>query len=101
MEVRDIVVGRKYEDKNGNDKTAWTKIGKLFIKNENGEMKISGILEATPIGGNGNFQAFVPRPKEGGQFNSSNGSQPAPKDDVPTIDLDQDTQEIRIEDVPF
>ena len=59
-ERRDICVGRKYTDRNGNEKTSWTKIGSLFLRHENGELKISGILEASPIG-NGSFAAFVPK----------------------------------------
>lgn len=97
MEVRDIMYPRPYT-KNGEDKTEWVKLGTLFIKNENGQVKISGILKATPVGGDGNFQAFAPKPKDSNTPQSSYNQPQQAESSLPTYDLDSD---IRIEDVPF
>ena len=45
--IRDLCIAEKYTDKQGNEKTSWRKIGRLFIK-EGG--KISLKMEATPLG---------------------------------------------------
>lgn len=96
MEIRDIVISEKYTNKMGEEKRSYTKIGTLFIKQEGGELKISGKLLAAPIS-NGNFNAY---PKKDRNQGDNSGSQPAPKDDIPSINLDDD-KEIKIEDIPF
>ena len=101
-EIRDIMIGRKYRDKMNNEKTAWTRIGTLFISYESdGEMKIGGAFDALPAHGE-NFAAFKRKPyqpKDSGV--KSEGEQPAPKEEVPTIQLDEEKEGVNIADVPF
>lgn len=53
--IRDLCIAEKYTDKQGNEKTSWRKIGRLFIK-EGG--KISLKMEAIPVGWDGWMHAF-------------------------------------------
>lgn len=92
-EIRDILIGREYRDKMNNKKTAWTKIGTLFInEGENGVAKIGGVFDALPAHGE-NFIAVVRKPYEGGQ------EEQKPADE--TIGHVEEEKEVRIEDVPF
>lgn len=105
-QTRDICVGEKYIDKYNQEKTAWHKIGTLFLsdENENRDLKISGILKSCPIG-SGSFAAFVPKPREG----ATNDRQQAPQyqngasQNQQSISRDRQDgeEEIHIEDVPF
>lgn len=105
-QIRDICVGEKYIDKNNQEKTAWHKIGTLFISDENAEreLKISGILKSFPIG-SGNFAAFIPKPREGATSGrqSTGASYGGGSQQQQTISRDKQDgeEEIHIEDVPF
>ena len=55
MEVKNICVGKEYTDKQGNKKTQWSVIGKMFIK-EDGKMSI--MIDSIPIGWSGNAMVF-------------------------------------------
>lgn len=55
MEVKNICVGKDFTDKQGNKKTQWSVIGKMFIK-EDGKMSI--LIESIPIGWTGNAMVF-------------------------------------------
>lgn len=86
----DVCTGRKYTTNQGEEKTAWTPIGKLFIKDD-GKMSVK--LEALPLPnekGEVWLSVFEPRPKDGQQTPhnaaKSNGYQAAPPaidDDIP------------------
>lgn len=94
MEIRDIVISEKYISKSGEEKRLYIRIGTLFIRQENGELKISGKLSAAPIG-DGSFAAFPkkeyqPRQQEKNNFQSS-----------ATLNRDEPSEELNIEDVPF
>lgn len=56
-----ICFGRKYTTKNNEEKTAWMKIGKLFIGEDN---KVFGTLEAIPTNWDGHFNCFSDEPKQ-------------------------------------
>lgn len=53
--IKNICYGRKYTDKSGNEKTQWTTIGKLFIKDD-GKMSIQ--FDLIPTAWNGNCAVF-------------------------------------------
>lgn len=55
MEVKNICVGKEYTDKQGDKKTQWSVIGKMFIK-EDGKMSI--IIDSIPIGWSGSAMVF-------------------------------------------
>ena len=101
-EIRDIMIGRDYTDKMNNKKTHWTRIGTLFIKTDDaGEVKIGGSFDALPAHGE-NFVAFLRKPyNPQGQGQATEGEQPTPKEEVPTIQLEEEGEQVRIEDVPF
>jgi hypothetical protein len=105
VEVRDVCFAKGWKDKSGQEKTHWTKVGVLFIK-DNGGMSI--VLDAMPIGTN-QLVAFKKKPREGGAMNTP-VYQPDGATNIPSIDVDADMQappavegdgEIRAEDIPF
>lgn len=59
--VYDVVTARRYTDRNGEEKTAYTNIGAVFEKNGKLSMKLS----TAPIGWDGWAQLYVPKPKDG------------------------------------
>jgi hypothetical protein len=70
-----------YKDKNGEEKTRWTKIGVAMETRQNG---LAGKLETTPVGWDGWFSMAEPKPKD--NF-TPRGNDEMPKssglDDVP------------------
>lgn len=60
MEVKNICVGKNYKNKNGEEKTQWLTIGKLFIT----EKGMSVQIDAVPTGWDGHAQVFDQK-KEG------------------------------------
>lgn len=102
VEVRDICFGKNWKDRSGQEKTQWTKVGALFIK-DNGGMSI--VLDAIPLGTT-QLVAFKKKPKEGRE---TPVYQPGGETNLPTIDADADTQapppadgeELKPEDIPF
>ena len=55
MELKDICVGRKYTDKDGQEKTKWEIIGKMFVKDDG---KTSILIKSIPVGWDGNAMVF-------------------------------------------
>jgi len=97
-EIRDILVGREYQDKMNNKKTAWTKIGTMFVGiNDDGSLgNISLMLDAYPAHGQ-NPVAFPPKPKDENGRWQNDGSQSAQQEEVPTINLDEEEGSVRFE----
>ena len=96
MQVKNIVVGSKYTDKQGTEKTKWTTIGTAFIKDDN---KISGKIEQIPLNWDGQFILFdrdtQQRPS---QQTSQYQQQPAPIGTVPNSNI---PLEITETEIPF
>ena len=85
MQVKNIVVGQKYTDKQGTEKTKWTTIGVAFIKDDG---KMSGRIDMQPLNWDGNFVLFdrdenKQRPS---QQTSQYKAQPAPVGSFPVVD---------------
>jgi len=55
MEVKNICVGHKYNDKSGAEKTQWEIIGKMFVKDDG---KTSIVIKSIPVGWDGNAMVF-------------------------------------------
>jgi len=55
MKVMNIAVGKKYQAKDGQEKTRWSTIGVAFIKDDG---KINGIIETVPLNWDGSFILF-------------------------------------------
>jgi hypothetical protein len=72
MELKDICVGRKYTDKDGQEKTKWTTIGTGFVKD--GKMSIK--LELIPTNWDGSCVVFDRKPKEQAQQPAQQVQQP-------------------------
>ncbi len=77
MIVKNIVVGQKYTAKDGQEKTKWTTIGAMFIKDD-GKMSVK--IEQIPLNWDGQAQVFD-RDSQGQQQPQQQGgySQPAPQ----------------------
>ena len=77
MIVKNIVVGQKYTAKDGQEKTKWTTIGAMFIKDD-GKMSVK--IEQIPLNWDGQAQVFD-RDSQGQQQSQQQGgySQPAPQ----------------------
>ena len=58
--IKDIMFAEKYQ-KDGQEKTAWKKVGTLFIK-EDGKMSIK--MDMIPLNSDGWLQCFDPKQKE-------------------------------------
>jgi len=78
---------RKYIDKAGIEKR-FTEI-------------IASVMQfgSKPQGGGGG--AYTPRPAQAKPQAQSQGEQAAPVEEIPTINLDDEREEVKIEDVPF
>lgn len=63
MELKDICVGRKYTDKDGQERTKWTTIGTGFVKD--GKMSIK--LDLIPTNWDGSCMVFERKPKDAPQ----------------------------------
>ncbi len=91
MEIRDLCIGRDYTDNMNNKKTRWTKVGVMFIKDDEktGEQRINMIFDAYPAHGE-NIVAFTQKPREqkpaeeNGTIQIDEAEQPAPEEDDPT-----------------
>lgn len=55
MTIKNISVGKKYTDKQGQEKTQWLTIGKLFVRDD-GKMNIQ--MDAIPVNWNGSAMVF-------------------------------------------
>ena len=66
-EAKDICVGRKYTS-NGEEKTQWMNIGKVFISEDG---KMSGVINLIPTNWDGNFQIFEKKKEEQPKLKSS------------------------------
>lgn len=86
---------REYEDRDGNTKTAWTRVGAAFEK----DGKITVLLDAYPLPGkDGHAKIILMEPRErseGGTGNDRNLSQPTRRAQPQAFDADLD------DDVPF
>ena len=77
----DVVVGNKYTNAQGEEKTSWKNIGAVFEK----DGKFSIKLESIPVGEwNGWASLFEPRPKD------SQPQQSAPQQSAPSKAFDDD-----------
>ena len=63
MQVKNIVTGQKYTTRDGQEKTKWTTIGAMFIKDD-GKMSIK--LEQIPLNWDGQAQVFEREQKQQG-----------------------------------
>jgi len=110
MQVKNITVGNKYTAKDGQEKTKWTTIGALFIKDD-GKMSIK--LEQIPLNWDGNAQVFD-RDQQNQSHNSGNYQQqgqpqqypqgygqPAPQQQQYQAPQQQQAPEYRQEEIPF
>ena len=101
-EIRNIIIGRNYKDKMNNQRTSWTRIGTLFIKTDEttGEVKIGGSFDALPAHGEG-FIAVPRENRDQQQGNQNATAQPEQPEEIPTVQIDEEKDEVKIEDVPF
>lgn len=60
MEVKNIRVGEKYTDKQGQEKTTWETIGKFFIGDDGKEWLV---IKKIPVGWDGRAMIFKEEPK--------------------------------------
>lgn len=76
----DCVVARRYQGRDGEEKTAYTNIGRV-IETDKG---LSVKLDVIPLGWDGWFGLYVPKPKEKGQdAQEPQGGGASGKDDIP------------------
>ncbi len=73
MLVKNIVVGKKYTTRDGQEKTAWTTIGACFIKDD-GKMSVK--IEQIPLNWDGQAQIFD-RDTQGGHSTSNGVNNPS------------------------
>jgi len=92
MQVKNIVVGQKYTDKQGTEKTKWTTIGVAFIKDDG---KMSGRIDMQPLNWDGNFVLFDRDNKQQPQQQSHYAT---PVKTVPNTDI---PLEISEDSIPF
>lgn len=69
MQIKDIVAGKKFITKNGEEKTRWTNVGQLFIKDD-GKMTVKFAEYINPMAfcndkGEVWFNVFEKKEKEG------------------------------------
>ena len=93
----DALVARKYTDRDGNEKTSWTKIGAAF-PTQNGGYSVT--LEALPLPSMGDrgletrILLMVPKPRDDSASQSRERQSYAGRDDRPTRMNDYDDSEI-------
>ena len=88
MKRYDACTGRRYQDRDGNDKTAWTRIGTMFVKDD-GKMSVK--FDALPLPNDKGevwVTFFEPKPRDGeAPKTQSQGSAPRKAspidDDIP------------------
>lgn len=78
MDIKDIVAGKKYINKNGEEKTLWVNIGQLFIKDD-GKMTVKMNDYINPCAfrndkGEVWFNVFDKKPRENNQYSTSSPS---------------------------
>jgi hypothetical protein len=106
-EIRDICCGSSYTDRYGQNKTRWTKVGVMFIKEDG---KISMLFDAFPTQTN-SLVAFEQKPRDG-QGRPAPGEQGIPTIEVPPPSADgevppdteipvADEDGVNVEDIPF
>jgi len=100
MQVKNIVVGQKYT-KNNEEKTKWTTIGVMFIKDDG---KMSGRIDMQPLNWDGNFVLFdkdanqQPRSsQQTSQYGTPMTQSPTPPKPVMT----QEAQAYNADSLPF
>jgi hypothetical protein len=106
MKRYNITVPKRYNDKQGNEKTQWNTVGSLIYFEANGE-KSEGFKLELPIFGNTQFYVFEQKPKtasNGGQnyetTNTSHNDQNEPTEAISGSTGDS-IDEINPEDIPF
>ena len=84
MLVKDIVAGKKYITKNGEEKTRWTTVGQLFIKDD-GKMTVKFNEYINPMAfcndkGEVWFNVFDKKDKESKEGKAAGDDEPGPAD---------------------
>ena len=103
MQVKNIVVGTKYQARDGSEKTKWQTIGACFIKDD-GKMSIK--LEYIPVNWDGNAQIFDREqrqaPQQGYQQQNPQygGAQPTLQGQAPQMQTPPDI-DLESEIIPF
>lgn len=82
MLVKDIVAGKKYITKNGEEKTRWTTVGQLFIKDD-GKMTVKFAEYINPMAfcndkGEVWFNVFDKKDKESKEGKAAADDEPGP-----------------------
>lgn len=82
MLVKDIVAGKKYITKNGEEKTRWTTVGQLFIKDD-GKMTVKFAEYINPMAfanekGEVWFNVFDKKDKESKEGKAAGDDEPGP-----------------------
>lgn len=82
MLVKDIVAGKKYITKNGEEKTRWTAVGQLFIKDD-GKMTVKFNEYINPMAfcndkGEVWFNVFDKKDKESKKGKTAGDDEPSP-----------------------
>lgn len=93
MLVKDIVAGKKYITKNGEEKTRWTTVGQLFIKDD-GKMTVKFNEYINPMAfcndkGEVWFNVFEKKEKD--------GAAPKEADPFPAAKTDQMSEQVKEE----
>jgi len=78
MEFKDLVYGKKYQTKSGEDKTQWINVGSLAIFDDGG---MSVTIDVVPLNWDGRCKVFDKKPREGQP--SSRPQQDAPQRQEP------------------
>jgi single-stranded DNA-binding protein len=107
MKRYNITVPKKYNDKQGQERTQWNTVGSLIYFEANGE-KSEGFKLELPIFGNTQFYVFEQKPKtasNGGQnYETTNTPQSNPNGQPEAISGstgDSTDEPINPEDIPF
>lgn len=76
MQIKDIVAGKKYINKSGEEKTNWTTVGHIFIKDDGAmSVKFNGYINPLAFANEkGEVWFNVFEQKKDKQFNTSNNS---------------------------
>lgn len=82
MQIKDIVAGKRYISKDGEKKTRWTTVGRLFIKDD-GRMAVKFEDYVNPLAfkddkGDIWFNVFEQKPENAPKTEQSNGSTTEP-----------------------
>ncbi len=90
-----LMWGEKYEDRNGDEKTAWKRAGTVFVDEDTGAISMK--IDCIPVGRrwNGWLQAF--EPKEWDKGGDTDGGEPKSANDR----LQEDDKPIDLSEIPF